>query len=82
MVTPKRKHPKKTVIQEHHITYNPEWTEFIFQGEHFILSQLQWRKKFSKGFFISLKEFVRINEAYAIDLGQGKKPNLSEEKQN
>jgi hypothetical protein len=68
----RRKRSTKVVIQEHHITYNPEWTVIIYKGEHYLLSQLQWRKRFSKGFITSLKDFIRIHEPTAFDLGPGK----------
>jgi hypothetical protein len=55
-------------VQKHHITYEPEWTVLIYKGEHYILTQLQWRKRFSKGFFVALKEFIRVHEAEAYEL--------------
>ena len=70
----KRKCSSKTVIQEHHVTYDPEWTVMVFKGEHFILSHLQWRKKFSKGFLIALHDFIRTHEGVAVNLGEGKTP--------
>lgn len=55
----KRKKPKKTVIQNHHITYNPEKVVRIYKGEHYILTLLQWRKKHSKGFAIALRHWLK-----------------------
>jgi hypothetical protein len=37
-------------VQRHHITYSPERCVVIFQGEHFILTQMQRRKYVSYGF--------------------------------
>jgi hypothetical protein len=66
--TKKRKHRKKTVTQCHHIIYDPPWTVIVFKGEHYVLSQLQWRKHFSKGFMTSLHYFLEIHEKEAVDL--------------
>jgi len=73
--TTKKKQPQKTVIQHHHITYNPEWTVPVFKGEHFILGQMNWRKKTSQGFITALKEYIRIKEASTVNLGPEKKIN-------
>lgn len=67
----RKKHRRKTnrtVIQDHHVSYDPEWIETVWRGEHFILSQIQWRKRYSKGFINSLKEFIRVNESLAFEL--------------
>ena len=67
----KKKHRRKIsrpVIQDHHVSYDPEWIETVWRGEHFILSQIQWRKRYSKGFINSLKEFIRVNESSAFEL--------------
>jgi len=34
-----------------------------------ILSWLSWRKRFSKGFFIALKDFIAKNEDKGVDYG-------------
>ncbi len=68
----RRRRCRKVVVQEHHITYNPEWTVMIYKGEHFLLTRMQWRKRFSKGFMIALKDFIRTHEPTAFDLGPGK----------
>lgn len=59
------------VVQEHHITYEPERTVIVWKGEHYILTRLQWRKRFSRGFFEALKQFIADNECRAEEL---KKP--------
>ena len=70
----KKKQPQKTVIQHHHISYsNPEWIVPLFKGEHFILGQMNWRKKTSQGFIIALKEYIRIKEKSTINLGAEKR---------
>jgi hypothetical protein len=68
-----RKQPNKTVVQNHHITYNPEWIVPIFKGEHYILSLMSWRKKTSQGFIIALKEYIRTHEELTINLGEEKR---------
>jgi len=69
MIRKKKRH--SSVIQCHHITYNPPDTVFIFKGEHLILTYIQWRKKFSKGFIRALKIVIEAQEKTAIEL---KKP--------
>ena len=71
----RKKHRRKTnrpVIQDHHISYEPPWIVTVWRGEHFILSQIQWRKRYSKGFITSLKEFIRLNENSAFELKKEK----------
>jgi len=67
--TTKKKQPQKTVIQHHHITYNPEWTVPVFKGEHLILTHMSWRKKTSQGFIIALKEYIQTHEDSTVNLG-------------
>ena len=59
---------RRTVIQRHHISYEPEVVVTVYKGEHWILSQIQRRKNFSKGFMTSLKVVVALNEDTAKDL--------------
>lgn len=61
---------RKTVVQDHHITYDPAWIVPVFKGEHEICSKIQWycRKKVSKGFLLHLKHFIEERESTAIDL--------------
>lgn len=66
--------PKKPVIQEHHITYNPERTVFIYKGEHYILTLLQWRRYISQGMIEALKQFVLDYEHLALPLQKLPKP--------
>jgi len=65
--------PKKPVIQEHHISYEPEKTVLIYKGEHYILTQLQWRKYISKGLIASLKQFCNDYAHLAVPLKKPKK---------
>jgi len=61
--------PRKQVIQQHHICYDPETTVKLYKGEHWIITQLQRRKKVSKGFITALKVWLALNEDRAEDLG-------------
>jgi len=65
--------PKKPVIQEHHITYEPEKTVFIYKGEHYILTLLQWRRYISKGMIQALQQFVKDYKHLAVPLKKPKK---------
>ena len=61
----------KPIIQEHHISHDPEITVKIFKGEHWILTQLERRtKNISKGFITALKVWIALNEAKAKELKQ------------
>ena len=71
--TTKKKQPQKTVIQHHHITYNPEWTVAIFKGEHWIICQMNYRKRISQGFITILKNFIQEHEKNATNLGPEKR---------
>ena len=61
---------KKKTIQTHHISYDPEITVDLFKGEHWILTQLQRRKNFSKGFVKSLKVWLALNEEKAVEVSK------------
>jgi len=60
----------KRAIQEHHISYNPEVKVVVYKGEHKILGELTWfsRKSLSKGLIVALKQWIKENEARAVDL--------------
>ena len=66
----KIKKPKNIVFQKHHISYDPEIFFYVFKGEHKILTLIQWfcRRKVSKGFIESLKDFISKRESGALDL--------------
>lgn len=59
---------KKLIVQEHHISYNPEEIVRVFKGEHYIFTQLQRRKNISKGFVKGLKVWVALNEDRAKEI--------------
>ena len=66
----RRDRPYSRVIQEHHITYNPEWKVKVFKGEHWILTQMSrfTKKDVSVGFLIALNHFLQTNKARAKEL--------------
>lgn len=59
---------RKTVIQTHHITYDPPRTVTIYKGEHMLLTRLQWRKRISTGFIEALEQWISDNKGAAIPL--------------
>lgn len=56
----------KPIIQVHHITYEPERTVRIYKGEHWAITQLQRRKRISKGFIEALEQWIVDNKSKAI----------------
>ena len=66
----KRRRSRKSIVQGHHISYDPEVKVDVFKGEHSILSRMQWycRKKVSKGFIEALKDFIKKREDTAVEL--------------
>ena len=60
---------KKQVIQKHHISYDPEITVKIYQGEHWAITQLNRRTRhISKGFIECLRAWIAEHEGDAVDL--------------
>jgi len=55
-------------IQTHHISYNPEIVVKLYQGEHWLVSMLDLRKKISKGFIKCLKIWIEKNKHKAVKL--------------
>ena len=64
----KRKRRKGPAIQTHHISYDPERTVRLYQGEHWVITLLNRRKKVSKGFIICLKKWMLENEENAVEV--------------
>jgi len=64
----RRKKSKKTIVQNHHVNYNPEVTVKVFKGEHMILTRLAWRKKISRGFINALEQWMKENRLAAVEL--------------
>ncbi len=60
----------KRIIQQHHISYDPDVSVYIYKGEHLILTKIQWfsKKTVSRGFITALKVFIAENEHRAKDL--------------
>jgi len=59
------------VIQEHHITYTPEYTVKVYKGEHWIITQMQRRKNWSKGAITAMRYILNQAENKAVDLEPG-----------
>ena len=60
---------RKQVIQNHHISYNPEIVVKIYKGEHWAITQLNRRtRNISKGFIECLKAWIAEYEEGAVDL--------------
>jgi hypothetical protein len=59
---------RRSVIQNHHIVYDPPWIVKIYKGEHWALTILNRRKRVSKGLIKALEYFIRQNRETAIDL--------------
>ena len=64
---------KKSVIQRHHIVYadegkGPEVVVLVYQGEHWAITQLQRRRKISKGFIEALEYWIDENRDKAVSL--------------
>lgn len=57
-------------IQTHHISYDPEITVNVYKGEHWILTQLQRRKKYSKGFIRAMKAWIALHEHDAKEVSK------------
>jgi len=63
----------KPIVQNHHIIYaNTELVQIertvrIFKGEHWLLTNLSRRSNISRGFIISLKVWLALNEHKAVD---------------
>jgi hypothetical protein len=52
-----------TVIQTHHISYDPEVTVRVFKGEHFILTLIGRRKRISQGFCEALEVWLKTKRS-------------------
>jgi len=59
---------RKAVVQNHHITYVPVRVVQVFKGEHYVLTLLQRRKRFSRGFLEALDVERFRMELAVVDL--------------
>lgn len=62
------KKPRPSIVQVHHVTYQPEWTEVVMKGEHWILSQVQRRRRFSWGFIRAMTYELNRAKKVAVNL--------------
>jgi hypothetical protein len=67
----RRKRSKHSIVQTHHITYNPEVVAAIFKGEHWLLTWMSRRKRISSGFLACLQIFIDEHKAIAEKLQVG-----------
>ena len=64
----------KPIIQKHHLVYEnekhkqKEVTVLLYKGEHWAITQLQRRKKVSKGFIKALEFWLLLNKDNAINI--------------
>jgi len=72
-----KKRGTKTVIQNHHLLYEErdgrDWVVPLFRGEHWIITQMERRKRVSKGFLTCLRKYVKDCKGNAIKLSLVKK---------
>ena len=59
---------KKPVRQKHHISYDPEWWVWVYQGEHWAITQLNRRKNVSCGLLDTLEDYINRHKRSAHDL--------------
>lgn len=62
---------KKSVIQQHHISYNPEWVVPVYIKEHNVLDGRMGMNRWtnvSTGFLTALKVFIARREGNAVEL--------------
>jgi hypothetical protein len=65
-----RKKSRKVIIQDHHVSYNPEVKVRVYKGEHMILTRLSWRKKISMGFIKALEFWINEKRLEAVELNR------------
>ncbi len=64
----------RQVVHRHHIVYeNKDHRQLdeiasLYQGEHYIITQLQRRRNISKGFIKSLKCWIALNEDKGVNV--------------
>jgi len=72
----KHKKPARNVIQEHHLIYQEKDkvtekkgdTVLLYKGEHWAITQLQRRKRISKGFIRALEFWINEVKDKTIEL--------------
>jgi hypothetical protein len=64
----------KPIVQNHHVMYankkhgQKDVEARVYKGEHWLLTNLSRRTHISRGFVISLKLWLALNEHKAVDL--------------
>jgi hypothetical protein len=69
-MTKQRKTSRKVIIQDHHVSYEPEVKVRVYKGEHMILTRLSWRKKISMGFIKALELWIKEKRLEAVELSR------------
>lgn len=62
---------RKTVIQQHHVSYDPPVVVTVTRGEHYLLTQLNRHKHIGKGFITALDWWIAENRSKAEELVYG-----------
>jgi hypothetical protein len=65
-----RKKTRKIIVQDHHVSYDPEVKVRVYKGEHMILTRLSWRKKISMGFIKALEVWINEKRLEAVELSR------------
>jgi hypothetical protein len=63
-----RKKSRNVIVQDHHVSYDPEVKVRVYKGEHMILTRLSWRKKISMGFIKALEQWINEKRLEAVEL--------------
>jgi len=64
----RRSFRQRSVVQEHHLSYEPEVKVRLFKKEHYWVTVAYRFRPISKGFIKSLKKFIMDKEEEAVDL--------------
>jgi hypothetical protein len=64
----RRRKSRKVIVQDHHVSYDPEVKVRVYKGEHMILTRLSWRKKISMGFIKALELWIQEKRLEAVEL--------------
>ena len=67
-LTLKMRNMSKIITQKHHLSYDPDIHGQLFKGEHWVLTQLNRRKKISKWFVQCLEIWIVLNKPNAKEI--------------
>lgn len=73
---PRKKQPRRQVVQRHHITYPdgrhappPEWVVPVTRGEHYAITQLQRFGSFTEGARAAILYLLATKPTRVLDQG-------------